>query len=366
MNQSQNNLWVNFFNRPVLWGWAAGTILIMVMIETLILSSPTITDLSTGGTTLIGSRPDFITLYLAPFGAKFITTLPGIFGLGSETSIVRIQSSLISVIIIMIICFMVAILFTKRTQSGIYILGPFWVYSVIIILFYNYVTSIAETETLVGNSNITFVWLPTFFSLVFWSAIAGILAKMLAVILMKSGWIEGLDEAGGGQLMKFTPPAALATVGATIMESMKPIPSDTSLGNTESQQVLRIGHSATTCPYCGRSDKLKKKKGKGYNGCTCTACDSIDFGVLPQKGNTGKTCSECGAGILRNTRFCWNCGAFFENQQNNVSQLEQEQPAEIGVGETKERGFCPNCGVKVPTSDKFCKNCGYKLNSEEF
>lgn len=52
-----------------------------------------------------------------------------------------------------------------------------------------------------------------------------------------------------------------------------------------------------------------------------------------------KFCSNCGAEMKINAKFCPECG--------------QKQSSD---------GLCPNCGKKVNPNDKFCGGCGSKLN----
>jgi len=58
-----------------------------------------------------------------------------------------------------------------------------------------------------------------------------------------------------------------------------------------------------------------------------------------------KSCTNCGALIPLNTKFCPNCGA---------SQVVAAGPGSGGK-------FCPNCGAAVGADHKFCPNCGSKL-----
>lgn len=337
MNRSQSP-WINFFNRPILWGWAAGTV-VAVIVGTIILSAPTITNLSTGEVILMPTEEfDFIILYLAPFGVKLIVTVAGIFG--PETIIGHIQSSLTLGVIIMVLCFLGSILFTKRSQSGLYVVGPFWVYGTIIILFCAIVaTNVGDT-----NNNAIFVWLPTLFNLMFWSAISGLLAKILAILSLKLGWIEGLDDVNHNQPIKFNPPPILATVGTMVTESVKSVPSTTTEG------ITKIGRSANYCPYCG-NNRLKKQG----NICVCPVCNSINFGASPIAGNTKCKCLQCEAGILQNAQFCWDCGKLLANQQDSQ---QSEQPIEV---DAEKHRYCSYCGVKVSSDAKFCDHCGKAL-----
>lgn len=53
-------------------------------------------------------------------------------------------------------------------------------------------------------------------------------------------------------------------------------------------------------------------------------------------------CSNCGAPLEENARFCGNCGAVVTNHDNN-------------------RSVCPNCGAEVNAGEQFCGRCGTRL-----
>lgn len=59
----------------------------------------------------------------------------------------------------------------------------------------------------------------------------------------------------------------------------------------------------------------------------------------PLQSNT-TTCSNCGANIKKNAKFCPDCGA-------------------------KQGLNCPNCGHEVKKTSKFCPECGTKLKEEK-
>lgn len=55
------------------------------------------------------------------------------------------------------------------------------------------------------------------------------------------------------------------------------------------------------------------------------------------------TCSNCGAPVPKNAKFCLECGTKIETQKNNTV-------------------ICPNCNQTV-TKSKFCSECGFKLST---
>ena len=58
----------------------------------------------------------------------------------------------------------------------------------------------------------------------------------------------------------------------------------------------------------------------------------------PADGENVVRCSNCGAPVDADSKFCTNCGAKFEPK-------------------TK----CPKCGAPIGEGDTFCTNCGNKL-----
>ncbi len=333
MNRGQSP-WINFFNRPILWGWAAGTIVAIILGA--IIFSPPVAKIGLLEITFnIFEEDNFtlkniISLYLMSFGVKNV-----------EMGIsIIVQSSLTLCVVIILLSFLGVIAFTKESNSSIYILGPLLVYSIVIIIY-------VATDT--SDSNASFIFLPTLGKLIIWLIVTGLIAKMLMKLAEKIGWIEGLDDANHNQPIKFNPPPILATVGAMVTESVKPIPTSQASGTTP-KGITKIGHSANYCPYCG-SDKLRKRS----NACVCPACDSINFGASPVTGNTKRKCLQCEAGILQNAQFCWDCGELLANQQD-VQQ--PEQPTEVDAEECR---YCSYCGAKAPSDAKFCNRCGKAL-----
>ena len=60
--------------------------------------------------------------------------------------------------------------------------------------------------------------------------------------------------------------------------------------------------------------------------------------------NTSNSCSECGASILDNNKFCTECGA-----------LQKSQPSAGATG----GGFCGKCGTALATKNSPCPKCGH-------
>ena len=56
----------------------------------------------------------------------------------------------------------------------------------------------------------------------------------------------------------------------------------------------------------------------------------------PAAQSAGRKCSECGAALAANAKFCPECG-------------------------TRVLTACPKCGAKLPATGKFCPECGEKI-----
>lgn len=56
-------------------------------------------------------------------------------------------------------------------------------------------------------------------------------------------------------------------------------------------------------------------------------------------------CSNCGAQIEENIKFCTECG----------SKMESSEPEGLK---------CPNCSAQLPEGTKFCTECGAKVAEE--
>lgn len=63
-------------------------------------------------------------------------------------------------------------------------------------------------------------------------------------------------------------------------------------------------------------------------------------------------CTNCGAEIKEDSKFCGSCGAKVEDVEEVIEELEE-------VVEEVEN-ICPNCGTNVGTA-KFCNSCGTSI-----
>lgn len=68
----------------------------------------------------------------------------------------------------------------------------------------------------------------------------------------------------------------------------------------------------------------------------------------PQPTYSPSTCSNCGAALASNSKFCMQCG--------QIVGSAQEQSQTSGLS-------CSSCGEINAAGSKFCKKCGHLLNS---
>ena len=90
-----------------------------------------------------------------------------------------------------------------------------------------------------------------------------------------------------------------------------------------------------------------------------------------------KECSNCGAQVAENVKFCTECGGKMEPEVLKCPNCSIELPEgtkfcmECGtkIGDTprpkpkiekapEEEAVCPKCRKKFPAGTKFCKECG--------
>jgi len=66
-------------------------------------------------------------------------------------------------------------------------------------------------------------------------------------------------------------------------------------------------------------------------------------------------CSNCGAQIENNTKFCPECGSAHAARATNSTQRQQEFKGKVMK--------CPNCGEVLKSFDGICPSCGLEINS---
>lgn len=85
-------------------------------------------------------------------------------------------------------------------------------------------------------------------------------------------------------------------------------------------------------------------------------------------------CSNCGAQMEEDIKFCTECGSKMEPPEaeelkcpNCSAQLPKgtkfctECGTNTEIQETKKEIVCPKCSKKLPVNTKFCTDCGTKI-----
>lgn len=62
-----------------------------------------------------------------------------------------------------------------------------------------------------------------------------------------------------------------------------------------------------------------------------------------------EVCSECGAKVTKESKFCMECGKPLEEKNNET------------IEDTQSTVNCPYCNAKITPEDKFCTECGKKI-----
>lgn len=84
----------------------------------------------------------------------------------------------------------------------------------------------------------------------------------------------------------------------------------------------------------------------------------------PSAPTSGNPCSNCGAALVPNSKFCAECGtpALAENEiicpLCNTKTVKGKFCLECGASMIKK---CGNCETEIPTGGKFCLECGTKV-----
>lgn len=69
-------------------------------------------------------------------------------------------------------------------------------------------------------------------------------------------------------------------------------------------------------------------------------------------------CSNCGAQMATNAKFCLECGLPITSASSGSSEYQQEY--------SEETIKCPDCGEVMKQSEAICNACGYELHSSKF
>ena len=131
------------------------------------------------------------------------------------------------------------------------------------------------------------------------------------------------------------------------------------MGGAIGQQFGGIAQAINTndtkeCPGC------KNRINTNERFCHHCGCDTSAQQSKETKKDTAIQCSNCGASMTEQTKFCPECG----NRYNPCSKCKADIPDGAKV--------CPECGTKVPVpcpkcghllsgNSKFCPECGQSL-----
>ena len=92
-----------------------------------------------------------------------------------------------------------------------------------------------------------------------------------------------------------------------------------------------------------------------------------------------KECSNCGAQVAENVKFCTDCGSKMGPEKLKCPSCSTELPegtkfcmecgtkvgaeprAKPTIQKAPEEAVCPKCRKKFPAGTKFCKECGTQI-----
>ena len=97
-------------------------------------------------------------------------------------------------------------------------------------------------------------------------------------------------------------------------------------------------------------------------------CPSCGAKISQDSASPDKmACPRCGNEILDGQKFCVKCGySLFEALKENIVNAASESlpnPVEPVEKIPAAPAVCPNCGEPVEADMNFCISCGYRLNS---
>lgn len=81
----------------------------------------------------------------------------------------------------------------------------------------------------------------------------------------------------------------------------------------------------------------------------------------------GNFCSNCGAKVRINAKFCYACGAPTGNVVEPDNKVALQQTQELTNSATRQVEFagkvlkCPNCGAIISQTTAVCPECGYYI-----
>ena len=333
MNQNPISL---FFNNPAMWFWAIGMIAI-ISIGIVIFTPPMVSlggleyELFSGG----GFNPymdessegssimEYLGTHLLPYTLKFRiagkdSTVLGISGSGFVT----FYSDYTAGVFFLALCLLGIILITRRSSNVISILGPYWVYS-IVIMFYLWKDFKGDVnEYFASDFSIHLLWLPCLFSLVITSLITALICRALGNYAQKRGLIAGIDDSDYDSIQVNSEILDNTSRFATNILETGSFNQISSPGTGGKKSTVKfVGRNIRCCPFCG-SDHFSFVKPNPY-GSQCKSCGRI-VGAIQVDSERGNQCPVCNADLVDRAKFCHTCGFLLANQiedtklENNV------------------------------------------------
>lgn len=121
------------------------------------------------------------------------------------------------------------------------------------------------------------------------------------------------------------------------------------MGGQMAQVMTGLSAGAAIAPAMGNYMRTAMQPFGGSAQGTQALRDQFSMGVVskkqPNKAQRVSKCTNCGAELAPNSRFCNQCG-------EAVAQTAAELLS------------CPVCGADLPVNSKFCNYCGCKLKGE--
>jgi len=361
--------WAKFFNRPILWKLGIAVVAAIIGITFLFPESGWFIYLNDQAlpyseiaddeqaAKIFADRATIIDgiafNYITHFGIHIKAIVSNSFsGLESYNLYMRVADPLISLLVHSLL-FLGVILITRRSSSGVFILGPFTVYSLIIAVYASYsirrIFKMSETS-LFGSSSIQgSMQLTTVLGVIGWSIAASVVAWLAAKFLKSTGLIRGIDseaerldfsglKAAGqsslnqlhkaGQVFEkiidIESPKSNRAVKSQATESTKTLSTSAEERNeaevepklqadtgdpSSTAAQRRIGNNAQFCPYCG-SNKIR---GNGEKR-TCSLCGKVVGALIIYTDE--RLCPGCGSYPVFKAKFCHYCGHLFEEEQS--------------------------------------------------
>jgi hypothetical protein len=275
VEQNPDDLRLGNFFSPRLW--VAALIPLAFVEITTFMSSVRVSDslLSAGQVfeDIYFTAPDIGLLgrHLLPFGVPTVTSV--IYGNNYSSFL---HTNMVLGIVSMFIGMLLVVAATRRSSDGVYLTGPYFVYSmgVIALLF-------AGAK---HYQSLTDVF-PALLASLLAPICVGMAVKLFAVWMRNIGWLEVDDYVPQAEELLASQPVAEPQVGAV-----------------DAPAVLTGVHvsKAVACPFCGNPKVNHEHAG------TCSRCHSnISLHLeLPDSPH----CRECDGILVREAAFCHHCG----------------------------------------------------------